>query len=250
MDSREKARALILAGQVRVAGQRADKPGRLVGLDQSIEVAAALHPFVGRGGLKLLHALKEFGLDVSGKTAVDVGASTGGFTDCLLTHGASKVFAVDVGYGQLDWKLRSDPRVICLDRKNARHMTVEDLGETVDLAVIDVSFISLKLILPAVMKLLQPGGDIAALVKPQFEVGKDEVENKGIIKDPEKHLRVLLQLKSFIDGMGLVLRRAAVSPITGQKGNREFLIHIAFKNGEPAVDDEALERLVREHEKD
>jgi 23S rRNA (cytidine1920-2'-O)/16S rRNA (cytidine1409-2'-O)-methyltransferase len=244
VDSREQARALILAGQVRVAGQPADKPGRLVGPEQTIEVLGEPPPFVGRGGLKLARALLAFDINVNGKTAVDVGASTGGFTDCLLQNGAKKVFAVDVGYGQLDWKLQSDPRVTCLDRKNARYLTPADLGETVDLAVIDVSFISLKLILPAVIPLLKPGGGIVALVKPQFEVGKQEVEHKGIIKDLEKHWKVLLDLRAFIAGTGWVLCQAACSPITGQKGNREYLIHLVEGGAGAAVSDETLSSLV------
>ncbi len=231
---------------MRVGGQPADKPGRLVGPEEPLERITEPHPYVGRGGLKLEHALKAFGVEVLGKTAVDVGASTGGFTDCLLKNGAAKVFAVDVGYGQLAWRLQSDPRVVCLDRTNARHLKPGDLGEPVDLAVIDVSFISLKLIFPALLPILKPGGCIVALVKPQFEVGKKEVEHKGIIKSPEKHLAVLKGMKSFLDELGYALTKAASSPITGQKGNREFLILAARKNGGEALDDGALDRLVAE----
>ena len=229
---------MILAGRVRVKGQPADKPGRMVGEDCAVEIVEDLHPFVGRGGLKLEHALKTFGLSPAGMTAVDVGASTGGFTDCLLQNGAIKVFAIDVGYGQLDWKLRKDPRVVCLDRTNARYLAPDAIGEAVDLAVIDVSFISLKLILPAVIPLLKPGGGIVALVKPQFEVGREEVENKGIIKDPRKQLHVLLELHAFVEEQDWVMCGVTASPITGQKGNREFFIHCVERHlGVPVGED-------------
>ena len=205
-------------------------------------VQEALHPFASRGGLKLEHALKAFDLPVAGKVALDIGASTGGFTDCLLQQDAVKVFAVDVGYGQLVWKLQKDSRVVILDRKNARYLTLDDVGEPVDLVVIDVSFISLKLILPPILKIVRPEGDIVALVKPQFEVGKDEVENKGIIKDPEKHLKVLFDLKEFVQNQGWMIHQLTTSPITGQKGNKEFLIHCVRK--EPVG--EISEDLIRE----
>jgi 23S rRNA (cytidine1920-2'-O)/16S rRNA (cytidine1409-2'-O)-methyltransferase len=179
---------------------------------------------------------------VAGKVAMDIGASTGGFTDCLLQQDAVKVFAVDVGYGQLVWKLQKDTRVVILDRKNARKLTPDDVGEPVDLVVIDVSFISLKLIFPPVLKIIRPEGDIVALVKPQFEVGKDEVENKGVIKDPEKHLKVLFDLKEFVRNQGWMIHHLTTSPITGQKGNKEFLIHCVRK--QPAG--EISEDLIRE----
>ena len=167
-----------------------DKPGRLVDEGCSVRILEDAHPYASRGGLKLEHALKQFDFTPTGKTAVDLGASAGGFTDCLLQHGARKVCSVDVGYGQLDWKLQSDPKVIVIDRKNARDLKPGDIGEPVDLVVVDVSFISLKLVVPPAFAVLRPEGDIIALVKPQFEVGKDAVENKGIIKDPKKHLNV------------------------------------------------------------
>jgi len=178
-----------------------------------------------------------FGLDPTGKTAVDIGASTGGFTDCLLQRGACRVFAVDVGYGQLDWKLQSDERVTIVDRKNARHLVPADIeGESVDLAVIDVAFISLKLILPPAMAVLKPEGELVALVKPQFEVGREEVENKGVILDRKKHLKVLLELHAFVEEQGWVLCNLTASPITGQKGNREYLIHCREKIHGTALD--------------
>ena len=183
------------------------------------------HPFASRGGIKLQHALKQFKIDVGNKIALDIGASTGGFTDCLLQKGIKKVYAVDVGYGQLDWKLRNNPRVICMDRINARNLKREDLRDDLQLVVVDVSFISLKLILPPVFKILKQQNELIALVKPQFEVGKDEVENKGIIKDPRKRANVLLGLNSFISEQSWVLCNLTESPIQGQKGNREYLIH-------------------------
>ena len=176
--------------------------------------------------MKLDHALKTFLVFPEGKTSLDIGASTGGFTDCLLQHGICKVFAIDVGYGQLDWDIRNNPRTIVLDRQNARDLKLDQIGELVDLAVIDVSFISLKLIIPNILKLLKPEGSLIALVKPQFEVGKKAIENKGIIKEPRKHLDVLLNLRKFMETQNWVLKDITSSPIFGKKGNREFLIHI------------------------
>ncbi len=234
---------MILAGKVRLGDEVADKPGRKVAEDTAVIVQEDLHPYVGRGGLKLEHALKIFGVTPAGKTIADIGASTGGFTDCLLQQGAEKVFALDVGYGQLDWKLRQDARVVILERKNVRTLTVADFGEMVDLAVIDVAFISLMRVIPSVLKTLKPEGDLIALVKPQFEVGKDEVENKGIIKDPAKHLKVLLAIHAFIQTEGWVIKALTVSPIHGQKGNKEFLIHCVSKDRGESVTEEAIKQL-------
>ncbi len=233
---------MILAGKVRLGDEVADKPGRKVSEDISVTILEDLHPYVSRGGLKLEHALKVFGVSPEGKTAADIGASTGGFTDCLLQQGAKKVFAVDVGYGQLDWKLRQDARVVILERKNVRTLTVADFGESVDLAVIDVSFISLKKVIPRVLKMLKPEGDLIALVKPQFEVGKDEVEHKGIIKDPAKHLKVLLAINAFVNEQEWVVQALAVSPIFGQKGNKEFLIHCVSKDRGESVGEEEIKK--------
>ena len=217
----------------------------MVAEDANISVAEDPNPYVGRGGLKLAQALKEFRIDPSNQIAVDVGASTGGFTDCLLQNGATKVFAVDVGYGQLDWKLQSDDRVVMIDRTNARELSLETLGgEAVDLAVMDLSFISLKLILPAVFKVLKPDGEWVALVKPQFEVGKTEVENKGIITDLNKHVRVLLELKQFIEASGWCLAQVCRSPIKGQKGNQEYLIHGKQQNTGGGVDETLIRKTV------
>ena len=221
-----------------------DKPGRLVDEGCSVRVLEDTHPYASRGGLKLEHAIKQFNFTPTGKTAVDFGASTGGFTDCLLQHGARKVFAVDVGYGQLDWKLQSDPKVIIIDRKNARDLKPGDIGEPVDLAVADVSFISLKLVAPSAFAVLKPEGDIVALVKPQFEVGKDEVENKGIIKDPKKHLNVLLDLRVFMEEKKWPMVNLSPSPITGQKGNREFLIHCVYSERAVPLTDEYIRNEV------
>jgi 23S rRNA (cytidine1920-2'-O)/16S rRNA (cytidine1409-2'-O)-methyltransferase len=219
----------------------------MVAEDCQPSVETDLHPFASRGGLKLAHALKSFPISLENKMAVDIGASTGGFTDCLLQGGLNKVIAVDVGYGQLDWKVQSDPRVTSLDRTNARYLELKDIGgEEVDLVVIDVSFISLRLIFPAAVKLLKPDGDIIALVKPQFEVGKAEVENKGIIKDPQKHLKVLLDVREYAEGLGWTLLGLVASPVTGQKGNREFLIHLSKDLELPGVDDEQINAIVNE----
>ena len=222
----------------------ADKPGRLVPVDCLPVIIGAPQPFASRGGLKLDHALKQFHVLPLGKTAIDVGASTGGFTDCLLQNGAEKVYAVDVGYGQLDWKLRSDSRVICLDRKNARTLCKEDVGEMLDLAVVDVSFISLKLVIPPLLEILKPEGELVTLIKPQFEVGKEEVENRGIIKDPAKHIRVLLELNRFIAEKGWAVKAVTESPITGQKGNREFLAHCVHGRFADPIDEETLRQLI------
>ena len=229
---------------MRVHDAVADKPGRLYPEDCLPVILGAPQPFASRGGLKLDHALKQFHVTPAGKTVVDIGASTGGFTDCLLQNGADKVYAVDVGYGQLVWKIRSDPRVICLDRKNARTLSKEDIGEMLDLAVIDVSFISLQLVIPPLLQILKPEGALVALVKPQFEVGKEEVENRGIIKDPAKHIRVLLELNQFIKDKGWAMKAVTESPITGQKGNREFLIHCVQGHLADVMEEETLRQVV------
>jgi len=205
-----------------------------------VRVIKDIHPYVSRGGLKLEYALKEFNISVSGKLAADIGASTGGFTDCLIQRGINKIFAIDVGYGQLDWKLQKNPRVVSLDRKNARSLGPDDIEGPVDIVVVDVSFISLKLVIPAAISLLKPEGDLVALVKPQFEIGKKEIENKGIIKDPQKHLNVLIELRSFMKKQAWPIVNFTSSPITGQKGNREFLIHCLANNRNLSIDEEHI----------
>lgn len=221
--SREKARALVLAGQVSVAGIAHAKPGRLVSADIALAVAPS-PTYVSRGGIKLAHALERFGVDPSGRVCADIGASTGGFTDCLLQRGARRVFAIDVGYGQLDWRLRNDPRVVVLDRTNARY--IEGLPEVVSLITIDVSFISLRLVLPAARLISEPGADILTLVKPQFEAGRGLVGKGGVVRDPTVHRRVLESLWDWAPGAGFELLGLTASPIRGAAGNAEFLAHL------------------------
>ena len=223
--TRERARALILAGQVLVAGQPATKAGMSVAADADLALAAPDHPYVGRGGVKLAHALDVFGVAVAGRECLDIGASTGGFTDAMLQRGATRVVALDVGHGQIDWKLRNDPRVVVVEGFNARRLAPADLPGPVDLVSIDVSFISLRQILPVVPPLLRSGADVIALVKPQFEAGRAEVR-KGIIHDPAVHARVLEEVIAAAAGVGLTAAGSIPSPITGQKGNVEFLLHL------------------------
>ncbi len=224
--SRERARALILAGQVVVGEHAVDKVGVKVDIDVPLRLKGEDLPFVSRGGLKLEHALKEFSLDVTGRTAIDVGASTGGFTDCLLQCGAAKVFAVDVGYGQLAWKLRQDPRVVSMERTNIRQLTPDQLSALPDLAVIDASFISLDKVLPPTLALLPAGGEVVALIKPQFEVGKGQVGKGGVVRDPVQHVAVVERVRAEAEALGCTTLGVTESPLLGQKGNREFLIHL------------------------
>lgn len=223
-ESREKARALLLAGQVLVGEQRIDKPGQTVDVAAEIRVKGARPKYVGRGGLKLEAALDAFAIDPTGETWIDVGASTGGFTDCLLQRGARRVVAIDVGHNQLDYRIRTDPRVEAREGVNARHLTPEDFEASFDGAVVDVSFISLKLILPAVAPLVVAGGRVVALVKPQFEVGRGEVGKGGIVRDDAKRLRVLDEITEFAVTIGLAPLGSIESPIEGAEGNREFLL--------------------------
>jgi len=223
VESRERARAYILAGYVFVNGQRADKAGQTVPVDSRIEITERI-PYVSRGGFKLEAALREFHIDVRDRVCVDVGASTGGFTDVLLQNGALRVYAVDVGTGQLDWKLRNDPRVVVREGLNARYMTVEDLGERVDLAVSDVSFISVTLLLPAMAGILQEKGELVILVKPQFEVGRGQVGKGGIVRDPELHRQACNRVESAVRELGFKTELME-SPILGAEGNKEFLLH-------------------------
>ena len=222
--SRERARALILAGQVTVDDRPATKAGTAVDDQSAVALLSPDHPYAGRGGLKLAHALDTFHIDVSGRDCLDIGASTGGFTDVLLQRGAARVVALDVGHGQLDWKLRNDTRVIVIERFNARHLAPADLPGPVDFVCIDVSFISLRQILPAVTPVLRSSADVVALVKPQFEAGRAEVR-KGIIRDPAVHARVLDEVEAAGAEVGLSRVASTPSPITGQKGNVEFLVH-------------------------
>jgi 23S rRNA (cytidine1920-2'-O)/16S rRNA (cytidine1409-2'-O)-methyltransferase len=223
--TRERARALILAGHVKVGADVVTKAGTGVAADANVSLDSPDHPYVGRGGVKLAHALDRFGIDVAGRECLDIGASTGGFTDALLQRGAVRVVALDVGHGQIDWKLRHDPRVVVIEGFNARHLAPADLPGPVDLVSIDVSFISLRQILPVVPALLRPDADVVALVKPQFEAGRAEVR-KGVIHDPAVHARVLAEVTAAAAGVGLTAAGSIPSPITGQKGNVEFLLHL------------------------
>jgi len=227
--SRERARAMILAGQIRVDGQPSVKAGTPVAEDAEISIDAPEHPYVGRGGLKLAHALDEFRIEADRRRALDIGASTGGFTDVLLQRGAAGVVALDVGHGQLDWKLRSDPRVVVFERVNARTLTPDTLPEGTrrfDIVTIDVSFISLRQILPVVPPLLAPGADVVALVKPQFEAGRADVGKGGIVRDPDVQARAVEEVTAAAEQLGFVRLGVVESPITGMEGNREFLLHL------------------------
>ena len=223
--SRERARALILAGRVRVAGEVVSKAGASVPESTAVEIIEPDFPWVGRGGVKLAHALETFGIDVAGREALDIGASTGGFTDVLLQRGARRVVALDVGHGQLDWRLREDPRVVVLERRNARQLEPAWLPAPVGIVTIDVSFISLRLIMPALPPVLAPGADIVALVKPQFEAGRQEVGKGGLVTDPAVHDAVLARVTESAASCGLARVAMTPSPITGAAGNREFLVH-------------------------
>jgi 23S rRNA (cytidine1920-2'-O)/16S rRNA (cytidine1409-2'-O)-methyltransferase len=226
--SRERARALILAGQVRVNGQVISKAGANVASDAEVSLVEPDHPYVGRGGVKLAHALEAFAIPVGGRVALDVGASTGGFTDVLLQRGARLVVALDVGHGQLDWKLRNDERVIVIERVNARGLTLDQLPEharAFDIITMDLSFISLRQVLPAIAPLLLRSGDLVALVKPQFEAGRDEVGKGGLVRDPAVQARVVEEVAGAADALGLRRVAATDSPIAGAEGNREFFLH-------------------------
>jgi 23S rRNA (cytidine1920-2'-O)/16S rRNA (cytidine1409-2'-O)-methyltransferase len=231
--SRERARALIMAGQVVVADHVAEKPGQMVPVAAEVRLKGELLPFVSRGGLKLQKALDEFNIDVTGLIVLDVGASTGGFTDCLLQRGAAKVIAVDVGHGQLAWKLRQDERVVNLEKTNIRYLTPDKLPHIPDLAVIDASFISLAKVLPATLILLKDEAVIIALIKPQFEVGRGEVGKGGVVRDAMKHREVITAISSVAENLGLKVRGVTESPILGPKGNREFLIFMLKVAGTP-----------------
>lgn len=229
--SREKSKSAIMAGVVWIDGQREDKPGTKVPLDCQIEIKENANPFVSRGGLKLAKAIKEFGILLEGKTCLDIGASTGGFTDCMLKNGASKVVAIDVGYGQLAWELRNDERVICMERTNVRYVKPEDIGFLSDFASIDVSFISLTKVMPAVMDLLQEESELVCLIKPQFEAGREKVGKHGVVRDRGVHIEVINNIINFVLQQKLFIKRLSYSPIKGPEGNIEYLIYLSKKNG-------------------
>jgi len=225
VESRERGQAMIIAGQVLVNGQKVDKSGSLVPGDADIRMLGVKMPYVSRGGLKLEKALRDFAVEVTGKIALDVGASTGGFTDCLLQHGAKKVYAVDVGYGQMAWKVRQDACVVVIERTNIREMEPTIVPEPVDIAVIDVSFISLEKVIPALLRFLIPGGLIIALIKPQFEVGKGQVGKGGIVRDEVVRTAAVEKVRKSFQNAGLEVKGIIPSPITGQDGNVEYLIY-------------------------
>lgn len=225
-ESREKAKALIMAGIVYVNNQKSDKPGNTVKDDDIIEVRGETLKYISRGGLKLEKAIKSFDIDLNGCVCADIGASTGGFTDCMLQNGAAKVFSVDVGYGQLAWKLRTDERVVNMERTNFRYLTIDDIGTKLDFASVDVSFISLKIILPVLFELLNDGGEAVCLIKPQFEAGRDKVGKKGVVRDKETHAEVIKTITDFAFNTGFSVVGLDFSPIKGPEGNIEYLMYL------------------------
>ena len=239
-ESREKAKAIIMSGNVFVEGQREDKAGTTFPEEVQIEIKGHTLPYVSRGGLKLEKAMKVFDVTVEGKVCTDVGSSTGGFTDCMLQNGAVKVFAIDVGRGQLDWKLRQDERVVCMEKTNIRYVTPEDIGEPIDFSSIDVSFISLTKVLEPIRNYLTPEGEIVALIKPQFEAGREKVGKKGVVRDPKVHEEVIEKICDFASTNGFELLHLDYSPIKGPEGNIEYLLHMrkteTMENGHTMTD--------------
>ncbi len=235
--SREKAKRQIMAGQVYVLGQKEDKAGSLFAEDAPIEVRGPALRYVSRGGLKLEKALATFPLSMEGRICLDIGASTGGFTDCMLQNGAVKVYAIDVGYGQLDYRLREDPRVVCMEKTNIRYVTPDQLQEAPSFASIDVSFISLTLVLPVAKALLEPEGSLVCLIKPQFEAGREKVGKKGVVRDPAVHREVIEKVGAFAQGIGFVPRGLTFSPVKGPEGNIEYLLYLSG-TGDPAWEGE------------
>lgn len=246
-ENRTKAQAIIMSGLVYVTGQKADKPGVSYEETAEIEVRSGGCPYVSRGGLKLEKALRDFGVDPTGFVCSDSGASTGGFTDCLLQQGASKVFAIDVGYGQLDWKIRSDPRVVVMERTNVRYVTPEMLGEPLDLSVIDVSFISLKIVLPVIKTFLKPTGQVLCLIKPQFEAGREKVGKKGVVRDPAIHKEVLDDFVKLTQEIGFTILGLTFSPVKGPEGNIEFLAHLTLDD-KPGIQPDTASVVADAHE--
>lgn len=245
--SREKAKAIIMSGNVYVEGQKEDKPGTTFPEESAIEVRGHTLPYVSRGGLKLEKALKEFDVMVEGKTCTDVGSSTGGFTDCMLQNGAVKVFAIDVGRGQLDWKLRQDERVVCMEKTNIRYVTPEDIGEPIDFSSIDVSFISLTKVLMPIRDYLTENGQIVALIKPQFEAGRKKVGKKGVVREKSTHIEVITSIIQYASANGFHVLNLTFSPIKGPEGNIEYLVHFEKCEGCGNVGEKAdIEKIVDE----
>ncbi len=234
-ESREKAKALIMAGEIFVDGQREDKPGAT--FEQTVKIVhhGNALPYVSRGGLKLEKAMKQFGVKPAGKVCMDVGASTGGFTDCMLQNGAVRVYAVDVGYGQLAWKLRQAPRVVCMEKTNIRYLTPDQVPEQAELASIDVSFISLTKVLEPVRQLLSEKGEVVCLIKPQFEAGREKVGKKGVVREKSTHLEVIEKVAAYAEGIGFVLQNLDYSPIRGPEGNIEYLLYLTKDTGKPRL---------------
>jgi len=246
-ETRSKAQAIIMSGNVYVNGQKADKPGTSFEETVEIEVRGAVCPYVSRGGLKLEKALRDFGVKPEGFVCSDSGASTGGFTDCLLQQGASKVFAIDVGYGELNWKIRNDPRVVVMERTNIRYVTPEDLGEPLDLSVIDVSFIGLELVLPTIKNLLKPGqGQVLCLIKPQFEAGRENIGKNGVVRDPKIHQMVLDKFVDLVKGLGFTILGLTFSPVKGPAGNIEFLGHLTLADL-PGIEPDTADVVAQAH---
>lgn len=241
--SREKAKAIIMAGNVFIDGQREDKPGTAFDLSKiHLEVRGNALPYVSRGGLKLEKAIMQFELSLENKICMDIGASTGGFTDCMLQNKAARVYAVDVGHGQLDWKLRNDERVICMEKTNFRYMTPEDIPDRLDFASVDVSFISLtKILLPA-KNLLKDNGEMVCLIKPQFEAGREKVGKKGVVREPEIHIEVIEKVIEYAESIGFIVLHLDYSPIKGPEGNIEYLVHLKKKMSEAAKAEELAEQ--------
>ena len=244
-ESREKAKALIMAGQVYLNGQKELKAGAAVKPDDEIEVRGSRNPFVSRGGLKLQKVAEKFDIDLSGCVCMDIGASTGGFTDCMLSHGAKKVYSIDVGYGQLAWKLRTDERVVNMERTNFRYVTHEQIPEDIDFASVDVSFISLKIILPVLRELLKSDGQAVCLIKPQFEAGREKIGKKGVVRDPQVHIEVVENTVSFALENGFDVKNLDFSPIKGPEGNIEYLMHIEKSEAPQKLCEITPEELVR-----
>ena len=249
--SRERAKACIMEGKVFVDNQRVDKAGEKVSVNANIEYKGATLKYVSRGGLKLEKAMKAYDISLEDKVCMDIGASTGGFTDCMLQNGAKKVYSVDVGYGQFAWKLRTDERVVCMERTNIRYVTLEDIGEPLDFASIDVSFISLKKIMPATLGLLKDSGEVVALIKPQFEAGREKVGKKGVVREISTHKEVVYGIIEFLKNENLNILGVGYSPIKGPEGNREYLVYFSKDNDKESnfeLDD--VERVIEESHKE
>ena len=244
--SRERAKAMIMAGQVYIDNQKCDKAGLSVPSDAKIEVRGDTLKYVSRGGLKLEKAMKEFPVTLDGKITMDIGASTGGFTDCMLQNGAKKVYAVDVGYGQLAWKLRTDERVVNLERTNIRYVTREQIEDEIDFASIDVSFISLKLVLPVAKELLSEKGEIVALIKPQFEAGREQVGKKGVVRDIKVHKEVIKRVLDVIKELEMFASGLSFSPVKGPEGNIEYLVWITKTPNDSLIDDTHIDKIVED----